>query len=336
MHRDVASTVHVYAPLGPDLLAHLGRIAGFNHRRDHPTAWELEVHAGLGSLARLLRERPGNVVVLSGRNRGKIDAILAAVEAGLHVLADKPWVIDAADLPKLQQALEVADHKGLIAYDIMTERYEITSMLQRELVNDPDTFGDLEPGSPSEPAVFMKSVHYLLKMVAGAPNRRPPWFFDVEVLGEGLTDVGTHLVDLAMWLLFPGQAIARADVELLAARRWPTVLSQSDLQRVTGEASFPDRLDYFCNTEVSYALRGAYVELDIRWDYEAGPGEGDTHLAVVRGSRSTIEVRQGQGTNFRAGLTVVPRPGTARGGPRRPRSQGRGAARAIPRRRCGR
>jgi predicted dehydrogenase len=318
MQPGVSAVVHVYAPLGPDLLGHLGRIAAFNSRRDHPTAWELEVHTGRDPLARLLHERPGNVVVISGRNRGKIDAILAAVESGLNVLADKPWVIEAADLPKLQTALDVADHKGLVAYDIMTERYEITSMLQRELINDFDTFGDIEPGTPGDPAVFMESTHYLLKMVAGAPNRRPAWFFDVGQLGEGLTDVGTHLVDLVMWLLFPGQVIdSRSDVEMISARRWPTVLSRADFQRVTGEPNFPaslpvvspDRLDYFCNTEVLYSLREAHVKFDIRWDYEAGPGEGDTHVAVVRGSRSTVEVRQGQGTNFRPGLTVLPREG---------------------------
>ena len=39
---------------------------------------------------RFLRERPGNVVILSGRNRFKIDLIRMAVEAGMHVLADKP------------------------------------------------------------------------------------------------------------------------------------------------------------------------------------------------------------------------------------------------------
>src|SRR5262245_62973962 len=49
----VARRVHVYAPLGPDLFAHLGRIAGFNQRRDNPTGWELEIHAGPDFLARL-------------------------------------------------------------------------------------------------------------------------------------------------------------------------------------------------------------------------------------------------------------------------------------------
>ena len=32
MYEAVAPRVHVFAPLGPDLVAHLGRIAGFNTR----------------------------------------------------------------------------------------------------------------------------------------------------------------------------------------------------------------------------------------------------------------------------------------------------------------
>ena len=44
MYDQVAPTVHVYAPLGPDLIAHLGRIAGFNMRSHQPTHWNLEVH----------------------------------------------------------------------------------------------------------------------------------------------------------------------------------------------------------------------------------------------------------------------------------------------------
>src|SRR6516225_11009220 len=120
MYPGVAKQVHVYAPLGPDLIAHLERIAGFNARGDNPTRWELEVHAGPDALQRMLHERLGNVVVLAGRNRQKIDRILAAVEAGLNVLADKPWIISSGDLPKLQAALDTAEANHLIAYDMMT------------------------------------------------------------------------------------------------------------------------------------------------------------------------------------------------------------------------
>ena len=186
MYDGVDPVVHVYAPLGPDLLAHLQRITGFNARAERPTSWELEIHSGPKSLDRMLQERPGNVVVLSGRNRGKIDAIRAAVDAGLHVLADKPWIIVPEDLPKLEEALGTAKKQELVVLDIMTERHEITSILQRELVNNPEVFGELLPGSADEPGVVMKSMHYLLKEVAGVPNRRPAWFFDIHQQGEGL------------------------------------------------------------------------------------------------------------------------------------------------------
>src|SRR4029079_16675220 len=151
MYPGVHKRVHVYAPLGADLIAHLTRVAGFNNRAENPTDWELDVHAGPDHRDRLLREKPGNVVVLSGRNRAKIDHIQAAVNAGLNVLADKPWVIDSEDLPKLDAVLERAEKKKLVAYDIMTERYEITSVLQRELVNDEGVFGTPVPGSAEEP-----------------------------------------------------------------------------------------------------------------------------------------------------------------------------------------
>src|SRR6185369_15578144 len=164
-------------------------------RKQNPTRWEMDIHAAPDFLERMLADRPGNIVVLSGRNRAKIDYIRAALDAGLHVLADKPWIIRSADLPKLAEALTAAQAKGLVAYDIMTERFEITSILQRELVNDPGTFGAILPGSEQEPAVYMESVHHILKLVAGVPNLRPAWFFDIHEQGEALADVGTHLVD---------------------------------------------------------------------------------------------------------------------------------------------
>jgi predicted dehydrogenase len=316
MYPGVARQVHVYAPLGPDLVAHLGRIAAFNTRRDHPTAWELEVHAGPDCVARMLRERPGNVVIVAGRNRVKLDYILAAIDAGLNVLADKPWIINAAGLPKLQRALDTAQAGGLVACDIMTERYEITSILQRELVNDPEVFGTPIAGTLDEPGVFMESVHYLLKAVAGVPLRRPAWFYDVSEQGDGLSDVGTHLVDLVPWILFPDQPIdAAQEVRVLDAKHWPTVLTREQFQQSTGEADFPEflipslrdgALEYWCNALVSYTVRGIHVTLNARWGLQAEPGGGDTHFAVFRGSRARVEIRQGKEENFRPELHVVP------------------------------
>ena len=316
MYPGVAPQVHVFAPLGPDVIEHLKRIAAFNGRAERPTAWQLEVHAQDGYMERMLTDHPGNVVVLSGRNHPKIDRIVSSVQAGLHVLADKPWILRSADLPKLEAALAEADARGTIAYDIMTERFEITSMLQRLLVQDEPTFGTIEQGSESHPAVYMESDHYLMKTVAGAPNIRPPWFFDTAEQGEALSDVGTHLVDLVQWTLAPEQEVDyRRDIALTGAFRWPTPIGEAEFRRVTGTAGFPrelsavltdGRLDYFCNTFVSYTFRGVHTSLNIVWDWEAAPGGGDSHFAYYRGSRSRVEVRQTRAEGNRQDLYVIP------------------------------
>src|SRR5262249_39612942 len=122
MVADLDPRVGVYAPLGPELVEYLTRISLFNNRLATPTSWQLEVHTGPDAFERMLRDKAGDVVVFSGHNRGKIDRILASLEAGLHVLADKPWITAADEMPKLERALELAARKKLAAYDIMTER----------------------------------------------------------------------------------------------------------------------------------------------------------------------------------------------------------------------
>ncbi len=304
MYAGVARRVAVYAPLTPDLSEHLNRIARFNLRKENPTSWELDIHAAPDFMERLLEERPGNIVVLSGRNRAKIHRISRSLDAGLHVLADKPWIIEAPDLPLREQALASSRRQGLIAYDIMTERYEITSILQRELVNDPQVFGSILPGTAEQPAVCMESVHHILKLVAGVPNLRPAWFFDVQEQGEALADVGTHLVDLVQWTLFPDTALDyRSDLAVLSAAGWPTPVNREQFRQVTGGAG--EALDYRCNTSVTYTIRGIHTKLDVLWRWEAPPGTGDTHCAVYSGSKSRIEVRQGQEENYRPELYVV-------------------------------
>jgi len=302
MYEGVSPRVAVYAPLSPDLTEHLNRIARFNQRSSNPTRWELDIHASPDYRDRMVADRPGNIVVLSGRNRTKIHSILRSLEAGLHVLADKPWIIEAADQPLLSQALTLARQKGLIAYDIMTERYEITSLLQRELVNDADVFGAILPGTAQEPAVYMESVHHILKQVAGVTNLRPAWFFDVREQGEALADVGTHLVDLVNWTLFSG--VELGEILLAAAHAWPTHMTAAQFQQVTGEAGTD--IDYRCNTSVTYAVQGIHTKLDVLWRWEAPAGTGDTHLAIYRGSKSRVEVRQGKDENYRPELYVVP------------------------------
>ncbi|MCZ2340743.1 MAG: hypothetical protein LC104_02970 [Bacteroidales bacterium] len=302
MIAGVHPRVYVYAPLDYDLLAHLSRVQGFNSRFSQPTAWELDVRAGGNYLERFAREPVGNTAVIAGRNRPKVDRILTAVSAGLHVLADKPWIVDWAHFPKLEQLLHEAELQDLIVWDMMTERFEITNLIQRELIRDPEILGEIIPGSPERPGLVLESVHYLKKLVAGRPLIRPAWWFDSREAGEGLADVGTHLADLAMWLLFPDQPIDyRRDIQLLAATRSALYLTREQFSVLSGLPDFPPMLrehvqqaglQYDGNGEVSYTLKGIHVRLRVQWGFEALPGNGDRHGTIVNGTRSRVLVYQ--------------------------------------------
>src|SRR5579863_6504852 len=113
MYPNVAETVHVYAPVGPDLVDYLNRIARFNTRSEAPTRWALEMHAGGDFVDRLVREKPGDAAIFAGRNHEKIGMIARAVEAGLHVRSDKPMIIRRNQLPALAAVLDAAAAKGL-------------------------------------------------------------------------------------------------------------------------------------------------------------------------------------------------------------------------------
>ena len=116
----------------------------------------------------------------------------------------------------------------------MTERFEVTTILQKLLSQKSEVFGTLKQGSKEDPAVTKVSVHHFSKIVSGSPLLRPAWFFDVEQQGEGIVDVTTHLVDLVQWECFPGQILSPADIRMEAAKRWPTLISPEEFKGVTG------------------------------------------------------------------------------------------------------
>jgi hypothetical protein len=131
--------------------------------------------------------------------------------------------------------------------------------------------------------------------------------FDIAEYGEGLADVGTHVVDLVQWTALPDQPIDyRHDIQVLDGRRWPLVLTPSQFEQVTGGASSGGEFRYFCNNSVDYTLRGVRVTIDIRWNWEAPPGTGDIYEAAFRGSKASVEIRQGQAEKSIPELYIVP------------------------------
>jgi len=322
MYPGIDSTVYVYAPEGMELEDYLARVRSYNERQDQPTNWNLKVYRGDDYLEKMIEERPGDLVVLAGNNQLKTENIAACTEAGIHVYADKPMAIVPEDYRLLKETFDKAEEKELLIYDIMTERFEITTILQKKLSEQEEIFGGLINGSQDTPAITKESVHHFFKYVSGSPLQRPAWFFDIRQEGEAIADVGTHLVDLVLWEAFPGGIQDyKEELEIVRSERWATPLSPDQFNSVTGEESFPaylgpyvenDTLYALSNSSVDFRIRGTYARVSVEWAFMAPEGAGDTHYSIMRGEKCDLVIRQGAEEKYRPELYIIANENTNR------------------------
>ncbi len=273
--------IHVHAPPGPDVEAFIALIDGFNNRNIDPTSWRLESHIGVKALDTLIAERHGEIVVL----------------------ADKPWLTDSANLPHL----DAITAQGALAVDIMTGRHSALARLRNLIIAAPDLFGALDGGDG--PALEFSSTHHLLKTVDGRPLRRPPWFYDSSMQGDGLVDIQSHYVDQAQWILGPDHHFdVDRDVEMLDAKRWSLPVPLEVFRESTGDAAFPDdltemvedgNLHLACNARVGYRMRRVHVRQHCEWGLREAPGGGDVHGFTARGEKAVLTIRNDPETGFR-------------------------------------
>ena len=319
-YPQVCKEVYVYAPEGDDLKEHLKRIEGYNTRAESPTEWSEIIYTGPDFLEKMLKEKKGNVMVTAGNNGKKTSYLKVSLSAGLNVLADKPMAINVRDFNELKECFDIADRKGALLYDIMTERFEITTILQKEFSLIPNVYGEQQAGTPADPGIVKESVHHFLKTVSGNPLIRPAWFFDVGQQGAGIVDVTTHLVDLVQWECFPGQTIDYTkDVQLLDANTWTTPMTLSEFQIVTAKETYPDYLKkdvrddvlyVYSNGDITYRIKGVNAKVSVIWNYTFPEGGGDTHYSVMKGSRSHLIIEQGKEQGYKPVLTIKAVKGT--------------------------
>jgi predicted dehydrogenase len=309
-HARLNDDVYVYADAGPDVDAFADLVESFNVRIQDPTHWRLHIYRGADHLERLLSERKGDVVIVAGKNDTKLAAIARLHAAGFCVLGDKPWLIR----PDQLQSVEAVARTPPLTMDIMTERHEIASRVQRALMERTEVFGGLRDDG-AQPAIALKGTHHLYKTVNGRPLVRPAWYFDVDVQGEGIADVTTHLVDLVQWMVGGEPFDYDRDVELLSARQWPTRVPLQTYTQITGLPAFEPRLadrveggalSYLCNAAIAFRLRGLPVQIESTWALEIPKGGGDLHWCIARGEKADLIVDQGAATRFEPELFVHP------------------------------
>ena len=147
-----------------------------------PAVDELDGLRSLGSLGELLGADLDGIVIATP-SALHAEQALTALERGLHVFCQKPLGRTAAETARVVRAARDADR--LLGVDLSYRFVEAAARV-RELVAS---------GRLGEVRAVELAFHN-----AYGPDK--PWFYDRELAGGGcLIDLGTHLVDLALWSL---------------------------------------------------------------------------------------------------------------------------------------
>ena len=177
-----------------------GRRAQVEHR--YPDARVVIDVEALWQLAHAL-----DLVVVSSPNATHVPYARTALDAGLHVVVDKPFAPSAAEAREIGA---LADRVGRLAIPFHNRRWDGDFLTVQRLVRD-DALGAIHR---------FESRFERLRATA-----KPRWTLtDAAERGEGIVlDIGTHLIDQALHLFGPV-----TDVHAELARRHPSVVVEDE------------------------------------------------------------------------------------------------------------
>src|SRR4051812_39050950 len=145
-------------------------------------AAEVAPDAGRAETLEELLEHELDGVVIATPSPLHADQGVAALERGLAVFCQKPLARDAEETRRVLAAARAADR--LLAVDLSYRHVEALRAAHERVASG--AIGEL---------------HTIDLVFHNAYGPGKPWFTDPELAGGGcLIDLGTHLVDLALWL----------------------------------------------------------------------------------------------------------------------------------------
>jgi predicted dehydrogenase len=133
---------------------------------------------------KLLEEKKMDVVHVCTPNDSHAEIAIAAMEAGKHVMSEKPMAKTAADARRMVEAAKRTKKKLTVGYQ---SRYRPDSQYLKRYIMD---------GKLGE--IYYAKAHAIRRRAV------PTWgvFLDEEKQGGGpLIDIGTHALDLTLWMM---------------------------------------------------------------------------------------------------------------------------------------
>lgn len=137
-----------------------------------------------GSYKEMLKDKSIDVIHVCTPNKSHGDLAVLALDAGKHVMCEKPMAKTSVDARKMVQAVKRSGKKLTIGYQ---NRYRADSLYLNKICRD----GDLGE-------IYYAKAHAVRRRAV------PTWgvFLNEEEQGGGpLIDIGTHALDLTLWMM---------------------------------------------------------------------------------------------------------------------------------------
>ena len=171
----------------------------------------------------LLKDKSVGAVLVLTPNNSHCEIACAALEAGKHVLCEKPMAMNYAESQKMLAARDKSGKVLTIGYQ---NRYRPDSLYLKRLAEE-GTFGDV----------------YYAEALAIRRRAVPTWgvFIDKEKQGGGpLIDIGTHALDLTLFMMNnyePAYCVGKTFHKLNAQRDTGNAWGDWDVEKFTAEDS---------------------------------------------------------------------------------------------------
>jgi len=226
--------------------------------------------ATFSTLEALIASHLVDAVSIAVPNAWHVPLAEAALNAGLHVLVEKPMALTNASALQLKRA---ADRQDVIAMVGQTHRYRQDVTALKRFI-DRGTLG----------AIYHAEARILRRR--GTPTG---WFTNLSVSGGGpLMDIGVHALDLAWWLMGRPQpslvlghvvcAIGNDEPDFVD--RWTAEMPGNEDNRIYDTEDFATALVRFHN--------GATLQLTSSWNINGA--EDDRILVNLYGSKAGISL----------------------------------------------
>ena len=160
---------------------------------------ELAVSRGLkvySSLSEILNDKAIDVILISTPTAMHFEHARAALQAGKHVMVEKPMTLD---LPTSKKLVALAKKRGLVLSVFHNRRWDIDYLHVKQAITS-KRFGRII-NIESRLGQFSSCVG------PAAKEYRPGWRNEASFGGGGLYDWGSHLVDQIQRLFYPSKPL---------------------------------------------------------------------------------------------------------------------------------